>query len=660
MTSTVSERKLLHRIADAWRPRPRLAMPQWCVENVKLPAAFGTPGDFDLDDYPYWRGPLEAMDDPEVFEIVLEAATQVGKTETLKAMLAAQSDVDPCPMMLVGPDRDFVAELRDKIYASAEVNLVLRRRIPRKALRNMRWIDFGQALVYLAWVRNTQRISGKAAKVILCTEIDRYKQPAKEGTVHKLVAERVKSFARYKIIRESTPTDHDSPIDELYQESDRRKFHVPCPTCGHFQELRFFPHKEGPFAGQGGVAGYQDDQGEFLTPEAALEAAFYVCERGCRIESHEKAAMVGRGRWVPAGQHVDRRGRLCGRPQRSPRVAGFQLGSIYARVISFGRIAAEYLRSRDSSEGMRNFFNNWLGLKFSIQTKLPKWRVLGARLACGYPRGKAPAAALFATAGVDVQADRAYWVARAWGEGGTSWKLDSGICFQRISPAGHTVKHSDLDQLRELVVHRRFPLLASNPIGATSLPVRLTCVDCNFEPHRVWDWIRQFHGDQVRAVAGDHEMAADFFQMTVVEKSARDGKPYPGGLKRWGVNRNTYNKDVQGRWSLPIDEPGAWCLPHRVIEEDETYLRQLVNEAEVTARNKLGRPVTVWKTLDERLGNHFWDCEVYARAAADMVTGGDWRGLIARMVPEPAKAPAGGDRESPLAARNFTDDFGAR
>lgn len=657
---TAAQRTLHRRLAAAWRPRPRMSVLEWVPANVRLPGEFGNPGRYDLDDYPYWKGPLAAFDDPDVHEIAMMMATQVGKTEALKAMLAAQADLDPAPMMVVGPDRDFIAELRDKIYASAELNPALAARIPAKAQRNMRWIDFGRCYCYLAWVGNTQRISGKAAKVILCTEIDRYRQSLREGTVHKLVSERVKSFARYKIVRESTPTDDDSAIAAAYAESDRREYHVPCPRCNHFQVLRFFPHREGPFAGKGGVAGLTNAQGDWLRAEHVLETAHYLCERGCRIDEHQKHEMIRAGVWVPHGQRVDANGRLRGRPTRPPRVAGFQLGSIAARVISFGRIAAEYLVSRESPQTLRNFFNNWLGLKFTVQSKLPKWRVLGARLAAGYPRGKGPAAALFVTAGVDVQADRVYWTARAWGEGGTSWKLDSGLCHQRISAAGHVIPHSDLDQLRELIIHRRFPLLAANPLGATSLPVRLVCVDCNYEPHRVWNWIRQFPGDQVRAVAGDHEMAAEFFQMTTVEKSARDGKPYPGGLQRWGINRNTYNKDVQARWSLPLDEPGAWCLPHRVVEEDETYLRQLVNETEQTVPGRQGRPVTRWKTIDARLGNHYWDTEVYARAAADMVTGGDWRGLIARMIPEPRAARTPDDRDSPLAARSFTEDFGAR
>jgi len=656
-----SVRRLHNRIADAWRPRERIPTPEWVTRNVRLPAEFGTPGKYDLDDFPYWRGVLALLDDPEVFEIVIEAATQIGKTEALKAMMCAQSDVDPCPMMLVGPDRDFMAELRDKVYASAELSPALKDRIPAKGERNMRWIDFGRCYAYLAWVRNTQRISGKAAKVIFCTEIDRYHEPSREGTVHKLISERVKSFARYKILKESTPTDENSAIDAHYQESDRRKFLCPCPQCGHHQELRFFTHKSGPYKGRGGVVGMQDEKGEWLKPEQALEAAYYLCEKGCRIDSHQKPGMVARGVWCPEGQSVDKRGRLVGTPNRPPRVAGVHLGSIYARVITFGRIAAEYLRSRESEEAMRNFWNNWLGLKFTIQTKIPKWRTLGTRLACGYPRGKGPAAALFLTAGVDVQDDRIYWLVRAWGEGATSWLIEFGSCHQKIDPHGHVVRNSDLEQLRELVIDRRFPLVAANPVGAISIPVRLANVDCNYQSHRVWDFVRQFPGDRVRAVAGDHRMAAEFYQMTVVEKSARDGKPYIDGLKRWGVNRDTYNRDVQQRWSTRLDQPGAWCLPHRIVDDGETYLRQVTNETEMTVVNKKGRPERIWKVIDERLGNHFWDCEVYARVAADMVTGGDWRNLVARIRPvEDRPDSARNNDDRPLAARNFSDDFSAR
>lgn len=646
-----TEGDLCAAIADSWRPRPRQSYLDWVPANVRLPGDFGTPGRYDIEDFPYWKEPLLAADDPEVERIVLQIATQVGKTTFLLALMQAQSDIDPAPMMLVGPDRDFVAELRDKVYSACGLNPVLTSRIPPRHQWNLRWIDFGRCYCYLAWAGNTQRVSGKAVKWMFCSEVDRYDQPADEGAIYKLISERVKSFIRSRIVYESTPTDQDSAIAALYDQTDRRTYRVPCPHCGHYQELRFFVHREGPYRGHGGIGGMQDEAGNWLSADECRKSAYYICEKGCRIENEEKPGMVAKGVWCPAGCQVDIKGRVTGKPIRSGRVRGYQMGSLVARVISFGRIAAEYIESRENETALRNFFNNWLGLRYTVKTNVPKWRTLGKRLESAYRRGSAPAATLFLTAGCDVQGDRVYWVVRAWGEGCKSWLVDWGLCHQRIQEDGAIVPNSDLAQLPEGVIQRRFPLTEPNAIGAASLPVRLTGIDVNFQPRRVWDFVRKFPGEQVRAVAGDHQMNAEFFRMTVVEKNARDGKSYPGGLQRWGLAVGTYKADIQARWRYPAGTDGSWLLPDKIVEVGETYLRQLVNEAEITVTNKVGRPVRKWDPIDRGVGNHYWDCEVYARAMADMITGGIWDDLAARMT------PATGSRRR---AAYDQDEFSAR
>lgn len=634
--TTAPTHRIAKRIAAAWRPKERLRTAEWCEENVRLPADFGIPGRYDLDDFPFWREPLESVDDPDCFGINLMTGTQIGKTEMIKAILASQSDIAPAPQMLVGPDKDYIAELREKILRTAQLNPAIADRIPPKRLWNLRWIDWGTCYCYLAWTGNTQRVSGKAVKLIVCSEVDRFKQPVHEGAIAKLIEERVKSFTRYMIVKESTPTDDASNIAAAYKESDQRRFHVPCPTCGHYQELRFFPHKEGPFAGRGGVSGMQRPDRSWMTPEEAIKTAYYVCEKGCRITSAEKPAIISRGVWCPKGQTVAPDGTLEGTPLRSGRIRGYQLGSVYSRAISFGRIAAAYLEARAQGElGLRNFFNNWLGLPFSVRAKVPKWRTLGKRLAGPHRRGTVPPSALFLTCGCDKQQDRCYYVVRAWGEGCSSWLVDYGVFSASTADGGQIVRNSDLEQLGPNILHKPFPY--ATPRGTqTSLQVRLLGVDCNFEPTNVWDWVRKQNGGRVLAVAGDPQMNEPFYRMNVVEKNARTGKPYAGGMKRWGINVDTYKADLQNRWMQPLDEAGAWWLNSETLEQLETYLRQITNEGQMPKEQANGRTKMVWTIVDPGVGNHYWDCEVYARALADMVVGQDWTNLEGRFKPQAA------------------------
>ena len=77
--------------AEAWLPAPRPVRSEWCTENIRLPSETGAqPGRFDLDDHAYLQGLLDAVDDPEIRKIVFVGATQIGKTELIKAICLSQ------------------------------------------------------------------------------------------------------------------------------------------------------------------------------------------------------------------------------------------------------------------------------------------------------------------------------------------------------------------------------------------------------------------------------------------------------------------------------------------------------------------------------------------------------------------------------------------
>jgi len=626
-------------------------MPQWCAANIRLPAETSSnPGKYDLRRYPFWRGVLECIDDPGVEKISIMAATQIGKTTFLLVVLASLPLLMPAPSILAAPDRDACRELRDKFYRLAESTPAIARMLPPTWKRNDQWIDFGQMICHLAWSGNRQRLSGKPCKFVLCTEVDRWRQSPHEGQTQQLIQERVKSFHRSLIINESTPTDEASAIADLYDSSDRRRFLVPCPACGHYQELRFFTHKEGPYAGNGGVVGYQRQSGEWLFAGEAREKAYYLCERGCEIQSHEKPAMVARGAWIPKGQTIAPDGKISGKAENSPRHAGFQLSSLYADTVDFGRIAAEYLASRESQKQLQSFWNNWLGLRWISKTRSPKWQRVGRRLAGFHRRGTVPSGAFFLSAGIDTQDDCAYWIVRAWGEGSTSWLIDWGKVTRTVDGDGVPVPASDLDKLDDLLLTRWFPLLQPNVAGQDRLRVRLANID--YQGHRTWEvfqWVRarKALGDRLRIIAGDTRVpAGEFYRLSVVEKT-QEGKVYPGGLKRWAIDVDTYKEDVQGRFDAALDKPGAWWLPEKIIEEDADYLRQICNEGRRLTRDKSGHEKMAWDVIDHRVGNHYWDCEIYARCAADMVTGFDWTGLSDRAGPQKPKGESAGAPRRP-------------
>lgn len=627
-------------MATHWRERPYRSLVDWCKSEFRLPPETGPdPGLYDLDRYPFWVEPLQAAADPETELMVLRMATQLGKTTFLQAVLAGLAFIQPAPAMLCAPDRDATRELRDKFYRACEVTPSLRHRIPPKHLRNDQLIDFGNSICHLAWSGSAQRLSGKSCRVVLVTEADRATKQTHEGAFEKIISERVKAWHNFLKIFESTPTDETSIICRLFDTTDRRHYYVPCPSCGHYQQLRVFKHTEGPYAGYGGIDGVKDSFGRWLSSDEVRDAAYYRCERGCRFESRDKPAILRRGVWCPDGQQVAKDGNLTGEPKALPRNKGYTLSSMYAPAITFGRMAAEWLDSRDDEAKWQSFTNNWLGRKYTQRTKTPKWSVLGRRLAGAHRRGTVPASAMFLTSGVDVQGDCAYWVVRAWGEGGTSWLVDWGRIDKEgvVREDGNTASIAPhLLPLDGLIITRDWPLAAVNPIGVTSMRALKVGIDCGWMTAAVHDFVRHHNSSQVLTVAGDpHAKDGLKWRFNRVDRNERTGKPYAGGLKRWAINTDFFKTDLIDRYTHPTDEAGAWFVTGASLDESATYLRQITNEGLAIVHDKTGHAKRKWVVTQPGVGNHYFDCEVYARAMAEMVVDGNWERLAERFMVKP-------------------------
>jgi phage terminase large subunit GpA-like protein len=644
--------------ADAWRPpAERPVRSDWCCSHIRFPKEVGAqPGRFDLDTHAYLREPLDAVDDHEVREIVFIGGTQIGKTSYLHANLLSQEAVDRAPMMFAGPDKVFIREQRDVIYRLAEEIPELAGQLLPEHLRNDRTIDLEHCRIYLAWSGSTQRLSGRACKKVLCSEVDRWQHSP------SLASERTKAFfGSTTTIFEGTPVGESPYMHDLYDASDRRTFRVPCPKCGHYQELRFFPHKGGPHAGRGGVGGLKDEKGNWRTPEEGRKAAHYICEKGCTFDSQEKNEAVRRGVWAPEGCQVTEDGKVTGAPKHPGRRRGYRVGSIYSETITLGDMAEKYLTVRDSEEGLRGFFNDWLGLRFEPRGNAPKWKELGIRLASHYPMGSVPKEAYFLTAGADVQSHGVFYVIRAWGDKKTSWLVEKGYLPKKTHGDEDDVQEvlaSDLAQL-EMLLARRWNVLGENPLGYSQLAVRLLAIDCGHRPTDVFNFVRAHPGGRVLAVFGDPRIVpGSLFRPARGDRNARTGKPYPDGVRPWGVETNAYKTEIAGRWMADRTQPGVWWLPENIldVEGGEDYLRQITAERrEAAAKGRAEQ----WVLPSHDMPNHYWDGEVYAICAADMVVGCEWEAANWPWASRPAEPTPKSSEQ--IAARDLPpEDFSAR
>lgn len=618
-------------LGDAWHPRPRISLADWCAANLRLPAeTSASPGRYDLRRYSYCRGVLDAAENPEVERIVLEWATQLGKTTLLQALLAGVAMLQPAPAMLGTPDKDALLELRDKFYALCSESEELRDQIPPPRHRNNRWIDVGGCRCQLAYSYNTQRMSGKSCRLVIKTEIDRWRKTKTHGDPNLIIDERVKAFFRSLIVEESTPSDESSRIHARYLQSDQRRFLVPCPHCGLFQELRFFPLRKGANAGSGGVAGWRDEKGDPLPADQVASNAHYVCEACCRIESDEKPGMVEQGQHVPKGQTLDKRGKLQGKPDRGPQVWGSRLNSLYAEPVTFSKIAIKWIECKQKLDARQVFINDWLATIFRTRVKAANWRKLGVKLRGFHALHTVPQWALFLTAGADPGPGYVRWTVRAWGEGSTSALVSYGT-----TRSDGRKRFSQLDALIADVLDREWPLEAPNAYGDKALRVAMLGVDVGYRPRLMHDWWLSLAPDRqrrVRQIAGKAELPDDLPWRDKLVTTSRTGAAYAGGGQhRWEISRAIYSAEVHDRWRTPKEEAGAWLLPNVEPGQLELYLQEIANEAPVRRPNARGRMVTRWEKIFKSVGNHYGDCSAYELAIADMLLDRNWLDVTERI-----------------------------
>ena len=597
-----------------------------------------SPGPYKLDrGFSYWRDILQTVQSPHTEEVILNLPTQLGKTTLLQCLLIALSINDPGPGMIAGPDRDEMRRVRDEIFMIIEESK-LARYIPPERERNMVALRVQGVPWHLGWPGTSgQRLSGKSCRYVLATECSKWRQLLSHGKSQDLARERTKAWTFFKRVMESTPTDKDCFITKEYlDKSDQRKFHFECPTCGHWQELRWKVHHAGEFKGCGGVTGYRTEQGELLDPDEAQREAYYLCEQGCRIEERSRKGMVAGGKWVPKGQHVDPETReLAGTPERSPRIAGYNCCSLIGRTITFGRMAAAWCRSEGNPKEEQNFVNHWWGRRYVPRKREAKPQVLAARLRLEVEQAVAPRFVRFLTTQVDVQpkaqGTEYPWMVMGWGQFGRGHLIDYGICFSE-------------DDVREVLE----PLRVYEHEDGGVIRTKWSCIDSSDgatqeDVYRISRSIRF-----CVPVKGMSLNNPEAFKLSAIDEA---GRRADGGRSMWerlmtggetllvGVNtdftqswleQQFHGKDVapESRFTICVD-----------ASMNSDLLDEFLNETPIFGVNKSGLKTTGWERRDSHRPNDMRDLVRYGKTMAQLLTdnGRHWESLPNRPTPEQIK-----------------------
>jgi len=553
----------------ALKPPPRLTVSEWADNHrILSPEAAAMPGKWLTSLAEFQRGMMDAICEPGVETVVCKTSSQVGKTEILNNIIGRFIDQDPCPILMLQPTIEMAQTWsKDRFAPMVRDTRALHGKIksPKSKDSNNTILHktFPGGHITASGANSAASLASRPIRIVLCDEIDRYPPSAgSEGDPVSLAIKRSTTFWNRLIVMVSTPTIKDlSRIQAAWEESDQRRFFVPCPECGYKQYLTW-----------SNVIWQKNDAGEHMP-----ETARYKCEVcGSLWNDVQRINAIRKGEWIITASPRDKK------------IVGFHIWEAYSPWVRLPDIVQNFLDSKGNPERMKVFVNTVLGEEWEDEgLVVNNLQIFGRREEY---KSTVPAGGLLVVSGTDVQDDRLETEVVAFGKGFESWSVE------------YFITHGDPG--REEVWNELSERLLTTYKHETGVSLRISCGTVDSGGHFTDNVYRFCAGKESRrifAIKGSNTIGSPLV--------SRPSKSNKGKIKLFTVGTDTAKELIYSR--LGVDEPGPGYM-HFPNKYDEEYFSQLTAEKAVTKYSK-GFPHRVW--VKTRARNEALDCRVYAMAA---------------------------------------------
>ena len=561
-----------------FRPPARQTVSEWADANrVLVSESSAEPGAWRTDRAPYQREIMDAFTQPGVWQIVIMASAQVGKSEIELNMMGCAIDNDPGPMLYIQPT-DKVAEDYSKRRIAPMINAcpTLRQKVfkarSRDAMNTITMKTFPGGSLAIIGANSPADLSSKPVRYIFMDETDRFPASAgTEGDPQELAERRTETFRHNrKIVKTSTPTIKGaSKIETDYMNGTQEEWHTECPHCHTYSYIRFadIHFEKEDFTNQNGDEDYTVKVVTWRCPVCKRDIGEYECKRLP-------------AKWVSKNPKALDNG-----------IRSFRLNAFMSPWSDWKDIVWKFLKAHKDPTKLQTFYNTILGEVWEIHINSGLDEMLYKRRE-HYP-AEVPPGVLLLTMGMDTQDNRLEYEVVGWDRNGQSWGISRGVIPGRPDAPG---VWQEVDALLD----------------------------------REW---KSTNGIKFRILATFID-SGGHFTTTIYKQCARraskkiwpikgepgEGKPECRPMKR--------GQGDGAKFMLGVDAGKACIMTDAAVEEpgpnymhfpidyragyDMEYFKGLISERlEIHRRN--GKGVAVWEQFYER--NEPLDCRNYARAA---------------------------------------------
>jgi phage terminase large subunit GpA-like protein len=596
----------------AWKWPATLKPSEWAQQNRILPGHVTVePGPWRNERTPYLVGIMDAISEKGIEGVVVLKAAQVGFSEALRNLLGFWIDHEPGPALVVMPDNKSGGELiEERIKPLLEFTPAVARHVTSRMWDVTKSaVKLDTMSIYIGSAYSSQSLKSRPIRYLLLEEPDEY--PAVSGAAGEPISKALKRITTYsakgkaRVILGGTPTTRMKATWKHWEIcGEKRHFWVPCPHCGHFQQLIWGERGDGPGVKWQKIADEPDRSKQAARIEAD-DLAWYQCgnpECSKRILDAHKLAMIQRGVWASEDQAVTADGRVVGPEPKRTKWVGFHLPAMYSPWVSFAKLAAEWLNAQGDHQQLADFINQRLAEPYEeVSAKLTISDVEDKVKYAPPPLVAPPwTQAIFLTA--DSQQDHFVFAIRAWGFGEKSQLLHNGIVSTLDGPLG----------LHEMAFGKAFPVEGGGFMNCYAILIDRQSREEDVDNFALSDPAR------IIPIFGSH---LEWTGWPVKDKAHHK----VSGIRIWELEtvqlKNMLNRLIKD------PDPTKW-MPHNQVNHD--YCAQMSSEERIFDPKKKRM---VWK---KRRANHFWDCEVYQCAAAKQAL----MGLMANSAPQKTTAPA--------------------
>ena len=582
----------LAKILSGMKPPEDLTVSQWADKNRRLTSESSAEvGKWRTSRTPYMFDILDSFTDPLIEHIVVVAASQVGKSETINNMVGYCIDQDPGPILLIQPTIDDVKRYSEmRIAPMIRETRCLKRKVAdpksRDAANTKRQKSFPGGVLVMTGSNVAHDLSSMPIRYVFGDERDRWATSAgSEGDPWELAVARTRTFYNKKMVEVSTPTVKGaSAIENSYNLGTMERWKTQCPHCGEYVELTFDNIRFEYDAAENG------DKKIFHISEI-----FYVCPE-CGGISDEHTMKSQPAKWVATVPEA----------RKHHKTRAFWLTAWVSPWATWESIILQFLQAGTDSAKLQVVYNTQFGELWEERGDMASEDDVMARREVY--EAEVPDGVLLLTCGVDTQDDRLEYEVVGHRRYGETWGIKKGVILGR--PDTEEV----WERLDEVLSHKyKFK-------SGVSLQISLTFID---EGGHFTQEVRQHclarQYDHVFAIKGANRPDIPYTAPPKKQKIVVNGKVI-GQVWVYEIGVNAGKQKIVD--NLRVQSPGAnYC--HFPLRDDygKQFFKQLMSE-HLAYVPKLKHPWQ-WQKIPGHERNEAFDIRNYNLAACEILSP-DW------------------------------------